>query len=124
MLGAVHRSLPVAVRYRHLSSRGLCLTDHVLSQLSPSPQSVASVAVCYLSCHVFAIADCCFSQPSSSPHPAVAPYGCATVSAECAVPGVVSGLRVVGVWLTDCLGLGWLLAFVVVYMLYLLENFP
>jgi hypothetical protein len=39
----------------YLSSRGLCLADPVLSQRSPSPQSVASVRVCYLSCHVFAI---------------------------------------------------------------------
>jgi hypothetical protein len=30
--------------------------------------------VCYLSCHVFAIANRCFSQPSLSPHPAIAPY--------------------------------------------------
>jgi hypothetical protein len=39
----------------YLSSRGLCLADPVLSQRSPSPRSVASVRVCYLSCHVFAI---------------------------------------------------------------------
>jgi hypothetical protein len=58
---AVDRSLPVDVRYLRLSSRGLCLADHVLSQLSPSPQSGASVLVCYLFCHVFAIADRRFS---------------------------------------------------------------
>jgi hypothetical protein len=66
--------LPVDVRYLRLSSRGLCLADHVLSQLSPSPQSGASIPVCYLSCHVFAIANRHFSQPSSSPDPAAAPY--------------------------------------------------
>jgi hypothetical protein len=58
---AVDRSLPVDVRYLRLSSRGLCLADHVLSQLSPSPQSGASIPVCYLFCHVFAIADRRFS---------------------------------------------------------------
>jgi hypothetical protein len=40
-------------------------------------------------------------------------FDCAAVGAEFAVPGVASGSRVVGVWLTGCLGLGWLLAFVV-----------
>jgi hypothetical protein len=64
MLRAVDRSVPVDVRYRHLSSG---LADSVLSQRSPSPQSIASVLVCYLSCHVFAIADRPFSQWSASP---------------------------------------------------------
>jgi hypothetical protein len=41
----------------YLSSRGFCLADLVLSQPLPSRQSVASVRVCYLSCHVFALAD-------------------------------------------------------------------
>jgi hypothetical protein len=45
----------------YLSSRGLCLADPDLSQRSPSLQSVVSVPVCYLACHVFAIADRCFS---------------------------------------------------------------
>jgi hypothetical protein len=65
---AVDRSLPVDVRYLRLSSRGLCLADHVLSQLSPSPQSGASIPVCYLSCHVFAIANCRFSQLADALH--------------------------------------------------------
>jgi hypothetical protein len=65
---AVDRSLPVDVRYLRLSSRGLCLADHVLSQLSPSPQSGASIPVCYLFCHVFAIANCRFSQPADTLH--------------------------------------------------------
>jgi hypothetical protein len=64
---AVDHSLPVDVRYLHLSSRGLCLADSVVSQRSPSPQSVASVRVCCLSCHVFAIANRRFSQRSASP---------------------------------------------------------
>jgi hypothetical protein len=38
-------------------------------------------------------------------------FDCAGVGAAFAVPGVAS--RVVGVWWTGCLGLGWLLAFVV-----------
>jgi hypothetical protein len=66
MLRAVDRSLTADVRYLHLSRRGLCLADHVLSQRSPSPQSVASVRVCCLSCHVFAIANRRFSQRSAS----------------------------------------------------------
>jgi hypothetical protein len=65
---AVNCSLPVDVRYLRLSSRGLCLADHVLSQLSPSPQSGASIPVCYLSCHVFAIANCRFSQLADALH--------------------------------------------------------
>jgi hypothetical protein len=65
---AVDRSRPVDVRYLRLSSRGLCLADHVLSQLSPSPQSGASIPVCYLSCHVFSIANCRFSQPTDALH--------------------------------------------------------
>jgi hypothetical protein len=65
---AVDRSLPVDVRYLRLSSRGLCLADHVLSQLSPSPQSGASIPVCYLFCHVFAIPNCRFSQPADALH--------------------------------------------------------
>jgi hypothetical protein len=68
--------LPIDVRCRHLSSRGLCLADHGLSQRSPSLQSVASVPVCYLSCHVFAIANCPFSQRSASPQSvALVPVG-------------------------------------------------
>jgi hypothetical protein len=74
MLCAVDRSLPADVRYLHLSRRGLCLADHVLSQRSPSLQSVASIPVCYLSCHLFAIANRRFSQLASSPDPAAAPY--------------------------------------------------
>jgi hypothetical protein len=50
---------------------GLCLVDHVLSQQSPSPRSIASIPVCYLSYHVFAIAKRRFSQWSSSPDPAI-----------------------------------------------------
>jgi hypothetical protein len=65
---AVDRSLPVDVRYLRLSSRGLCLADHVLSQLSPSRQSGASIPVCYLFCHVFAIANCRFSQTADALH--------------------------------------------------------
>jgi hypothetical protein len=65
---AVDRSLSVDVRYLCLSSRGLCLADHVLSQLSPSPQSGASMPVCYLFCHVFAIANCRFPQPVDALH--------------------------------------------------------
>jgi hypothetical protein len=70
MMRAVDRSLPVDVRFPHLSSGGLCLANSVLSQRSPSSQSVASIPVCYLSCHVFAIANRHFSQPSSFPDPA------------------------------------------------------
>jgi hypothetical protein len=98
------RSLPVDVRYLRLSSRACCLADHVLSQLLPSLPSGASIPVCYLSCHVFAIANCHFSQPSSSPDPAVvvsgsrrsAILGCAAVGAEFAVRGVASGSGVPG----------------------------
>jgi hypothetical protein len=46
-----------AATVSYLSSRGLCLADPVLSQRSPSLRSVASVRVCYLSCHVFALAN-------------------------------------------------------------------
>jgi hypothetical protein len=74
MLRAIDRDLPVDVRLPHLSSRGLCLADSVLSQRSPSSQLVASIPVCYLSCYVFAIANRRFSQRSLSPDPAAAPY--------------------------------------------------
>jgi hypothetical protein len=49
-------------------------SGRLLHSRSPSSQSVASISVCYLSCHVFAIANRCFSQPSSSLDPAAAPY--------------------------------------------------
>jgi hypothetical protein len=78
-------------------------------------QSVASIPVCYLSCHVFAIANRHFSQPSSSPDPAVivsgsrrhAILGCAAVGAEFAVRGVASGSEVPGVWLVPPLLVVW-----------------
>jgi hypothetical protein len=73
---AVDRSLPVDVRYLCLSSRGLCLADHVLSQLSPFPQSGASIPVCYLFCRVFAIANCRFPQPVDALHWVVPPGPC------------------------------------------------
>jgi hypothetical protein len=77
---AVDRSLPVDVRYLCLSSRGLCLADHVLSQLSPLllpfPQSGAFIPVCYLFCRVFAIANCRFPQPVDALHWIVPPGPC------------------------------------------------
>jgi hypothetical protein len=73
---AVDRSLPVDVRYLCLSSRGLCLADHVLSQLSPFPQSGASIPVCYLFCRVFTIANRRFSQPVDALHWVVPPGPC------------------------------------------------
>jgi hypothetical protein len=142
MLRAIDRDIPVDVRLPHLSSRGLCLADSVLSQRSPSSQlvasipvrylschvfaiangrfsqrsasvqSVASIPVCYLSCYVFASANRRFSQPSLSPDPAAAPY---SVVPPCPLTlPLLRWLRVggPGVWLTGCLGLGWLLAFV------------
>jgi hypothetical protein len=100
---AVDRSLPVDVSYLHLSSHGLCLADSVLSQPSASPQlrlfrCATSPAMSLLSLTVV-------SHSLS--------FDCAAVGAAFAVPGVASGSRVVGVWLTGCLGLGWLLAFVI-----------
>jgi hypothetical protein len=73
---AVDRSLPVDVRYLCLSSRGLCLADHVLSQLSPFPQSGASIPVCYLFCRVFTIANRRFSQLVDALHWVVPPGPC------------------------------------------------
>jgi hypothetical protein len=73
---AVDRSLPVDVGYLCLSSRGLCLADHVLSQLSPFPQSGASIPVCYLFCRVFTIANRRFSQPVDALHWVVPPGPC------------------------------------------------
>jgi hypothetical protein len=73
---AVDRSLPVDVRYLCLSSRGLCLADHVLSQLSPFPQSGAPIPVCDLFCRVFAIANRRFPQPVDALHWVVPPGPC------------------------------------------------
>jgi hypothetical protein len=83
----------------YLSRRGLCLADPVLSQRSPSPQSVASVPVCYLSDHVSAVANHCFSAVVVPGSRRRAILGCAAVGAEFAVPGVASGSGVPGEWL-------------------------
>jgi hypothetical protein len=79
MLHGADRNLPDDVRFLHRSSRGLCLVDSVLAQRSPSPWSVASVPVCYLSCHVFAIANRHFSQQSA--YPRLRLFRCATCPA-------------------------------------------
>jgi hypothetical protein len=62
----------------YLSSRGFCLADLVLSQPLPSRQSVASVRVCYLSCHVFALPD------GRSPAVVVVPDSCRCANISCA----------------------------------------
>jgi hypothetical protein len=51
----------------YLSCHVFAIAKRHFSQRSASPRSVASVPVCYLPCHVFAMADCPFSQRSASP---------------------------------------------------------
>jgi hypothetical protein len=51
----------------YLSCHVFAIANRHFSQRSASPRSVASVPVCYLSCHVFAIAKRHFSQRSASP---------------------------------------------------------
>jgi hypothetical protein len=64
------------VHYLCLSSSGFCLADYVLSQLSPFPQSGASIPVCYLFCRVFAIANYRFPQLVDALHWVVPPGPC------------------------------------------------
>jgi hypothetical protein len=82
--------------FRCATSPSICLLSRTVVSHSGRLLAVAFVPVCYLSCHVFAIANGCFSQPSSSPDPAAAPY---TVVPPWALNLLLMGwLRVRGCW--------------------------